>query len=122
LANADCIVLPSYREGVPHSLLEAAAAARPIIASDVAGCKDVVDDNGNGFLCKVKSAGDLAEKMMRMVNLSPEQRISMGEIGRAKVVRQFDEEIVIATYLHAIQRIEEVGVTQPFSSATTPVR
>ena len=109
LENADCIVLPSYREGVPHSLLEAAAMARPIIASNVVGCKDIVDDNINGFLCKVKSGPDLAEKMMKMIRLTPEQRLEMGAKGRKKVVFQFDEKLVIAKYLNAIERIKNSG-------------
>jgi glycosyltransferase involved in cell wall biosynthesis len=106
LGDADCIVLPSYREGVPHSLLEAAATGRPIIATDVAGCKDIVDDNCNGFLCGVKNVADLADKMIRMATLPPEQRMRMGETGRAKVVREFDEAIVIRRYLKAILQIE----------------
>jgi glycosyltransferase involved in cell wall biosynthesis len=106
IAGADCIVLPSYREGVPHSLLEAAAMARPIIATDVAGCKDVVEHDRNGFLCKVKSAADLAEKMMRMLALPPERRMEMGALGRDKVTAQFDERIVINKYLNAIMHIE----------------
>lgn len=109
LAGADCIVLPSYREGVPHSLLEAAAVGRPIITTDVAGCKDVVDDNVNGFLCKVKNAADLAQKMIQMVRLSPEQRLEMGANGRKKVTLQFDENIVITKYLNAIGQIEAAG-------------
>jgi len=107
LAEADCVVLPSYREGVPHSLLEAAATARPIIASDVAGCKDIVDDNCNGFLCRARNADDLADKMIRMVRLPPEQRVRMGAMGRMKVVGEFDEDIVIRRYLAAIRQIEE---------------
>jgi glycosyltransferase involved in cell wall biosynthesis len=107
LADADCVVLPSYREGVPHSLLEAAAMARPIIASDVAGCKDIVDDNCNGFLCRARNAADLADKMIRMLRLPPEERVRMGAMGRAKVVREFDEDIVIRRYLAAIRQIEE---------------
>lgn len=106
LARADCIVLPSYREGVPHSLLEAAATARPIIATDVAGCKDVVDDHSNGFLCKVKNANDLAEKMMHMAGLPEHQRLAMGIAGRKKMVAQFDENIVITQYLNAIEDLE----------------
>lgn len=109
LGQADCIVLPSYREGVPHSLLEAAASARPIIATDVVGCKDIVDDNCNGFLCRVKSGADLADKMIRMAKLTPEQRSCMGATGRAKVVREFDENIVINKYLAAIRQIEEAA-------------
>lgn len=109
LGQADCVVLPSYREGVPHSLLEAAASARPIIATDVVGCKDIVDDNCNGYLCRVKSAADLADKMIRMAQLTPEQRTCMGATGRAKVVREFDEDIVINKYLSAIRQIEEAA-------------
>lgn len=121
LAQADCVVLPSYREGVPHSLLEAAASARPIIATDVVGCKDIVDDNCNGFLCRVKSAADLADKMIRMVHLTPEQRICMGATGRAKVVREFDEDIVIKKYLSAIRQIEEAAsASAPGGRAVLP--
>lgn len=109
LANADCIVLPSYREGVPRSLLEAAAVGRPIITTDVAGCKEVVDHDANGFLCKVKSAADLADKMVRMVHLPHEQRLAMGARGRKKVMAQFDENIVIGKYLHAIGLLESIG-------------
>jgi glycosyltransferase involved in cell wall biosynthesis len=109
LASADCIVLPSYREGVPHSLLEAAAMARPIIATDVVGCKDIVDHNVNGFLCKVKNATDLAEKMIQMIRLTPEQRIEMGGRGREKVALHFDEKLVISKYLSAIEQVKSAA-------------
>lgn len=109
LSNADCVVLPSYREGVPHSLLEAAAMARPIIATDVAGCRDVVDNHSNGLLCKVRDAGDLAEKMMRMARLSRDRRLMMGAAGREKVANQFDENIVINKYLNTIGQIESAS-------------
>lgn len=102
LASADCIVLPSYREGVPRSLLEAAAMERPIIATDAVGCRDIVDDNMNGLLCRVKDAADLAEKMRIMLGFSAERRREMGRAGRCKVESQFDEKIVIQKYLHAI--------------------
>ena len=106
LARADCVVLPSYREGVPHTLLEAAAMARPIIATNVAGCKDIVEHQANGLLCNAKDAGDLAAKMVQMVGLTPAQRLAMGQAGRDKVVAQFDEHVVIARYLHALRQIE----------------
>jgi glycosyltransferase involved in cell wall biosynthesis len=109
MADADCIVLPSYREGVPHSLLEAAAIGRPIITTDVVGCKDVVDHHSNGFLCKVKNPTDLAEKMIQMVDLPHEQRLEMGASGRKKVIFQFDENIVIGKYLNAIAQLEVTG-------------
>ena len=106
LADADCIVLPSYREGVPHCLLEAAAMARPIVATDVAGCKDAVDNGRNGLLCKVEDASDLARKMIQMTGLTPAQRAEMGAWGRNKMTAQFDENIVINKYLGAIEQIE----------------
>lgn len=104
ISFADCVVLPSYREGAPRSLLEAAALGRPIIATDVAGCRDVVDDGQTGFLCNVKDAFDLAEKMEQFANLSHLDRSLMGQRGRKKVELQFDERIVITKYLDAISK------------------
>lgn len=109
MAAADCVVLPSYREGVPHSLLEAAAMARPIVATDVAGCREVVEHGRNGLLCKVKNPTDLAQKMVEMAGMAPEQRLAMGVYGRHKMTRQFDERIVIGKYLNAIHQIENGG-------------
>jgi glycosyltransferase involved in cell wall biosynthesis len=62
IAKADCVVLPSYREGTPRSLLEAAAMARPVIAADSVGCRNVVDDQITGLLVRVKDPIDLADK------------------------------------------------------------
>lgn len=102
LADADCTVLPSYREGAPRSLLEAAAMARPIITTNAVGCRDVVDDNVNGLLCEVRNARDLAEKMTQMISFTPEKRLEMGWAGRRKVESQFDEKVVIQKYLNMI--------------------
>ncbi len=102
LAEVDCVVLPSYREGTPRSLLEAASMEKPIVTTNVVGCKEVVDDGVNGFLCEVKNAEDLAKKMEMVINSSDEQRISMGKAGRKKIVREFDEKIVIDKYLKVI--------------------
>lgn len=108
IAQADCVVLPSfYREGTPRTLLEAAAMARPIVTTDSVGCRDVVNDGVNGFLCKPKDATDLAEKMEHIVRMSPAEREIMGAHGRAKVEREFDEQIVIRKYLEAIEGILE---------------
>lgn len=108
LAAADCIVLPSYyMEGTPRSLLEAAAMARPIITTDWVGCRNVVDDGVNGFLCRVRDVEDLADKMMAMIRLTPAQRAAMGAAGRTKAEREFDERIVIDKYLHELERIRE---------------
>jgi glycosyltransferase involved in cell wall biosynthesis len=105
IAQADCIVLPSYREGTPRTLLEAAAMGRPIVTTDAVGCREVVDDGYNGFLCTVRNAEDLAEKMERMLSLTHAQRCEMGQRGRAKMVAEFDEQIVIKKYLAAIEEI-----------------
>jgi len=105
ILRADCIVLPSYREGVPRSLLEAASMEKPIITSNSVGCKDVVDDGGNGFLCKVRDSQDLTDKMERMLNLKPEERILMGQKGRKKIMLEFDEKIVISRYLEAVKSL-----------------
>lgn len=110
LAAADCTVLPSYyMEGTPRCLLEAAAMACPIITTDWVGCRNVVDDGANGFLCRARDAEDLADKMMAMVRLAPAQRAAMGAAGRAKVEREFDERIVIEKYLHELECIREIS-------------
>lgn len=103
IAMADCVVLPSYyREGTPRSLLEAAAMGRPIITTDAIGCRDVVDNGVNGYLCNPRDAEDLADKMARFLEMSNEARVEMGLAGRAKIAREFDENIVIERYLDAI--------------------
>jgi glycosyltransferase involved in cell wall biosynthesis len=105
IAESDCVVLPSYREGVPRSLLEAAAMGKAIIATDVVGCREVVEDGVNGYLCKPMDSGDLASKMEELVKLTPEARHEMGRKGREKIEREFDEKIVIGKYLEAIAAI-----------------
>lgn len=105
IAQADCVVLPSYREGTPRTLLEAAAMARPIVTTDAVGCREVVDDGINGYLCKPKDASDLADKMELIVSLTHAEREAMGLRGREKVEREFDERIVICKYLSAIEEV-----------------
>lgn len=100
--EADCIVLPSYREGTPHTLLEAASCAKPIVATDVPGCKQVVEHNVNGLLCRLKDADDLAEKMKAISRLRDEALLQFGENGRKKMEEEFDESRVIGKYLDAI--------------------
>ena len=105
LAAADCVVLPSYREGTPRTLLEAAAMAKPLIATDVPGCRNVVDDGVNGLLCRERDANDLACKMLTLIKMTSEARLAMGVAGRRKIEEEFDEQIVIAAYLSEIQAI-----------------
>ena len=103
--TADCVVLPSYREGTPRTLLEAAAMAKPLIATNVPGCREVVEHGQNGLLCRVRSAQDLADKMLQMVQLSDEELERMGQVSRQIAVTRFDDRIVIQKYLHAIEEV-----------------
>jgi glycosyltransferase involved in cell wall biosynthesis len=103
ICQADCIVLPSfYREGTPRILLESASMEKPLITTDNVGCRDVVDDGINGFLCQVRSGKDLARKMEAMISLSKSEIKTMGRKGRSKMIVEFDEKIVIDKYLSSI--------------------
>lgn len=102
IAAASCVVLPSYREGAPRTLIEAAAMARPLIATDVPGCRAVVERDVSGFLCAVRDADSLAAAMQRFLDLSPEARDAMGRAGRARMERAYDQSIVVAAYRRCI--------------------
>jgi glycosyltransferase involved in cell wall biosynthesis len=102
IAAASCVVLPSYREGAPRTLIEAAAMARPVITTDVPGCRAVVDRDVSGFLCEVRSAQNLAIAIERFLALSPDQQQVMGQAGRAKMEREYDQAIVVQAYREAI--------------------
>jgi glycosyltransferase involved in cell wall biosynthesis len=106
IAEASAVVLPSYREGLPRSLLEAAAMARPLIASDVPGCRDVVDDGINGFLCAVRDVGSLTAAMRRLAQLPRRQQLAMGEAGRRKVQERFSEALVVNAYLDVLAELQ----------------
>lgn len=106
IQQAHCVVLPSYREGTPRTLLEAASISRPIIATNVPGCNQVVDDQVNGFLCNLKDADDLARKMRLMASLGPDKLNQLGENGRKKMEACYDETIVINKYLDALSEIK----------------
>ena len=104
IETADCVVLPSYREGTPKTLLEAASMEIPIIATDVPGCNNVVKDGKNGYLCKLKDSIDLAKKMKLMFSLKEDSRAEMGKFSRKYVTAKFDENIVIEKYISAINK------------------
>ena len=78
LYDASCIVLPSYREGISFSLLEGAASGKPLVATNAVGCKDIVDDEVTGYLCKIKDSTDLAKQMEKIILMSETNRIKMG--------------------------------------------
>lgn len=98
IADADCVVLPSYREGAPRSLLEAASMGKPIITTDAPGCRDVIVSNKTGFLVPVRDAGSLAEAMERMLLIGGKGRAEMGSAGRQFIIDNYDEKLVIEAY------------------------
>lgn len=117
VAEADCVVLPSYREGVPRVLLEAAAMARPLITTDAPGCRDAVKHGETGFMCEPRDAQDLADKMQSFVALSQDQRHAMGRSGRAFVEQHFNEQLVLDRYHHVVAAFASSRYTVP---ATVP--
>lgn len=105
IRQADCVVLPSYREGLPRTLIEASAMGRPVVATDVPGCREVVDDGVTGLLCAPRDASDLAVKLSAIASLDPDARTAMGLKGREKVAHTYDVRLVIATYLQTIRSL-----------------
>jgi glycosyltransferase involved in cell wall biosynthesis len=102
LHRADCVVLPSYREGTPKTLLEAAACGKPLVTTDVPGCRETVEHGRNGYLCQVRSADDLAAKLLQMAQLAPERLAAMGAASRELAEEKFDEQLVLREYLTAV--------------------
>jgi glycosyltransferase involved in cell wall biosynthesis len=96
--------LPSYREGLPKVLLEAASCGRPIIATDVPGCRETVHNGENGILVPLKNSIALASAIKELIN-NPEKRKSMGMNGRRLVESEFSEEIVVNLTKKAYQEL-----------------
>ena len=92
---SDCVVLPSYHEGMSNVLLEGAAAGRVLITSNIPGCKEAVDNGKTGLLCKVKDTESLYKAMKKVVELTPEKRELAGKLGREKMEREFDKRMVV---------------------------
>tara|TARA_B100000700_G_scaffold17503_2_gene17286 strand:+ start:14261 stop:15364 length:1104 start_codon:yes stop_codon:yes gene_type:complete len=106
LSQVDCVVLPSYYpEGVPRSLIEAAAAGKVIITTDTPGCRDIVDRERNGFLIPPESVKGLSDAMKNIISLSPESLSEMKAASRAFAESRFDENIVINSYVESAERI-----------------
>ena len=97
-AGVDMVVLPSYREGLPKGLIEAAACGLPLVTTDVPGCREVVTDGVDGLLVPVRDADALASAIARLQD-DPALAITLGQAARAKALAMFDERIVIARTL-----------------------
>ena len=100
--KTDYVILPSYREGMPRSLLEASAMGIPTLASDVPGCRDAVIDGMTGFLFKPKDSKDILIKMRKMISLDSKQKNDMSVKAREHMSKNFNEEKVINAYLRIV--------------------
>lgn len=102
----DCVVLPSYyREGVPHILIQSASMGKPIITTNNVGCKEIVEDNFNGYLCKIKDPIDLAKKMEKILLANEEELKIFSKNSRKKVEDKFSDQIIIDKYLSLLKNI-----------------
>lgn len=106
IKQSHCTIHPSYHEGMANVLLETCAAGRPVITTNINGCKEVVDDGISGFLCKVRDSRSLINKVEEFINLPYAFKVRMGLAARKKVESEFDREIVIRSYLEEIQDID----------------
>lgn len=106
IEKSSCIINPSYSEGMSNVLLEGAACGRPLIASDIPGCREIIDNDINGLLFNVKSAEDLIEKIDKFINLDYREKVLMGLAGRIKVQDSFNRDIVVDKYMNLINSIE----------------
>ena len=103
IAAAHCVVLPSYREGAPRTLIEAAAMARPVITTDVPGCRGVVDVGRTGFLCAPRDATELSAACLNFLSLARQARIEMGTSGRQKMEREYNHDLITAAYRETLR-------------------
>lgn len=112
LESADFVVLPSYREGLSRVLLEAAAMGRPIVTTDVPGCRDIVRDGVNGYLCAPRDPAALAAALERAATTGDAAWQAMAAAGRARAIADFSENRVTALYLDALR---DARVARPAS-------
>ena len=108
-AAADCIVLPSYHEGMSNVLLEAAAVGRPVITSNIPGCREAVEHGKTGLLAEVKSSKSLYLAMKQFLDLSWEERESMGKAGRRKMELEFEKGMVVR---ETVREIGAIGASK----------
>ena len=102
-AAADCIVLPSYHEGMSNVLLEAAATGRAVITSDIPGCREALENGKTGLLCKAGDTDSLYQAMKRFLEMSSGQRAKMGIAGRRKMEKEFDKQMVVRETMETLR-------------------
>ena len=105
IEKIDVVVLPSYREGVSHSLLEACSMGRPIISTNIPGNEEILIENYNGFFCEPKNVSSLINVINKFLKLSYEKKMNMGSNARSLIEKKFDEKIVIEKYNDIVEKI-----------------
>ena len=108
LKDVHCTIMPSYHEGMSNVNLESAANGRPVITTNVPGCRETVDNGRTGYLCEAKSAKSLIDAVERFIALPYNQKVMMGQEARKKVEREFDRQIVVDAYINEIEKIAHV--------------
>ena len=106
IRNASALVLPTYHEGMSNVLMEASATGRPVIATNISGCKEIFEEGVTGFSCEPKSSEDLIRALKKFLKLSREERAVMGQKARQKMEREFDREKVVDAYMEEIETIQ----------------
>lgn len=105
--ECNCLVHPSYHEGMSNVVMEAAATGRPVIASDIAGCRELIDDGVTGYTFKSKSSQELIASVEKFIKLDHEAQMEMGKRGRLKMEKEFDRQTVAHEYISKIEKLEE---------------
>lgn len=103
--GSDCIVLPSYREGLPRSVAEANSMKIPALVTNVPGCRELIRDNVNGFLFEVKNVADIVHKMELMLGLSKYEREALGKSAREIIKNDFSEEIILNLTISEVNKL-----------------
>lgn len=104
IGDYHCIIHPSYHEGLSNVLLEAGATGRPVIASNVPGCKETFIDGVSGLAVRVKDSDDLIRKIEEFINIPYEKKVQMGKANREHVEKNFDRKIVVQKYIECIEK------------------
>lgn len=105
IGQVHCTIMPSYHEGMSNVNLESAANGRPVITTNVPGCRETIDDGRTGILVEARSVDSLVNGVERFISLSYEQKVIMGQMARKKVENEFDRQLVIDSYLKELKRL-----------------
>lgn len=105
MKNAHCVVLPSYHEGMSNVMLEAASTGRPVITTTVPGCRETFEEGVTGLGCEAGNVGSLADAMIRFIRMPYEEKKKMGLMGREKMEREFDRNLVTDVYIKEIENV-----------------